>query len=71
MSGRNGVVTGDMKMDALAALPQNPGPRRRVLVAPHHSVEGGANDILALSNFLRYSDFFASLPAKFPELDFV
>lgn len=71
VSGLNGVITGDMKMDALAALPQNPGPRRRVLVAPHHSVEGGANDILALSNFLRYSDFFASLPAKFPELDFV
>ncbi len=69
--GGNGVVAGDVKMDALAALPRPAGPRRRVLLCPHHSVAGGANDVLALSNFLRYADLFAELPARFPELDFL
>ena len=71
VAGCNGVVAGDMKMDALAAAPRNPGPRRRVLLAPHHSVGGGANGVLSLSNFLRFADFFAELPARFPELDFL
>lgn len=69
--GRNGVVAGDMKMDALAAIPHPDGPRQCVLLCPHHSVEGGANDVLALSNFLRYAELFAELPARFPELDFL
>ena len=71
VAGCNGVVAGDMKMDALAALPRPAGPRRRVLIAPHHSVEGGANDVLALSTFLIHADLFAELPARFPELDFL
>ena len=71
VSGCNGVVVGDMKMDALADLPRPAASRKRVLLAPHHSVEGGANDGLALSNFLRYADFFAELPARFPALDFL
>ena len=60
-------------MDALATAtpwPRN-GNRRRVLIAPHHSVEGGANDTLALSNFQRYADYFLALPERHPELDFV
>jgi hypothetical protein len=71
VAGCNGVVAGDLKLDPLASFPRNPGPRRRVLLCPHHSVGGGANDVLALSNFLRYADFFAELPARFPELDFL
>lgn len=71
LRGANAEVVGYVPMDVLASYPQNPGPRRRVLLCPHHSVEGGANDALALSNFLRYADFFAELPARFPELDFL
>ena len=71
MAGCNGVVVGDVKMDALASATRHSSPRKRVLVCPHHSVEGGANNLLALSNFLRYADFFADLPARFPELDFL
>ena len=71
--GANAELTGYVKMDRLAECA--PAPRRdgrpRVLLAPHHSVEGGANDALALSNFLRYADHFASLPECFPEIDFV
>ncbi len=73
LNGRNGEIVGYVKMDALASArpwPRN-GNRKRVLICPHHSVEGGANDMLALSNFRRYADYFLALPANHPELDFV
>lgn len=73
LKGANADVVGYVKMDALAAAkpwPRN-GNRKRVLIAPHHSVEGGANNTLALSNFQRYADYFLSLPERHPELDFV
>lgn len=71
--GANAEVVGYVKMDALATAkpwPRN-GDRRRVLIAPHHSVDGGSNDTLAFSNFERYADFFLALPKRHPELDFV
>ena len=71
--GANAELVGYVKMDRLATCapaPRRPG-RPRVLVAPHHSIEGGANDALALSNFVRLSDFLRDLPARFPEIDFV
>ena len=73
LKGANTETVGYFKMDALATAkpwPRN-GGRKRVLIAPHHSVEGGANDSLSLSNFQRYADYFLSLPEKHPELDFV
>ena len=73
LKGANAEVVGYFKMDALASAkpwPRN-GNRKRVLIAPHHSVEGGANDSLALSNFQRYADYFLALPEKHPDLDFV
>ena len=73
LKGLNAECVGYFKMDALAkAKPwSRNGTRKRVLIAPHHSVEGGANDNLALSNFQRYADYFLALPEKHPELDFV
>ena len=73
LKGANADVVGYVKMDALASAKPwaRNGDRKRVLIAPHHSVEGGANDTLSLSNFQRYADYFLSLPAKHPELDFV
>ena len=73
LKGANAEVVGYVKMDALATAkpwPRN-GNRKRVLIAPHHSVEGGANDTLAFSNFQRYADYFLALPEKHPEIDFV
>ncbi len=71
--GANAELVGYVKMDALANAEPWPrsGNRKRVLIAPHHSVEGGANDTLALSNFQRYADYFLALPEKHRELDFV
>ena len=73
LKGSNAETVGYFKMDGLASAkpwPRN-GDRKRVLIAPHHSVEGGANDVLALSNFQRYADYFLSLPERHPELDIV
>ena len=73
LKGANAELTGYFKMDALATAKPwaRNGGRKRVLIAPHHSVQGGANDSLALSNFQRYADYFLALPEKHPELDFV
>ena len=74
VDGTNAVVSGYVKMDRLAPFlvrSRPAGRRKRVLIAPHHSVEGGLNDKLALSNFLRYADYFRELPRRHPEIDFL
>ena len=72
--GSNADLTGYIKMDALAAATRQPAstaPRRkRILVALHHSVSDGMNKALELANFERFSDFFLSLPDRYPEIDF-
>ncbi len=69
----NAVLTGYSKMDELSKYQceQNTRERKRIIIAPHHSVEGGTNKILSLSNFQRYADFFLQLPQDYPEIDFV
>ncbi|MBR3085325.1 MAG: hypothetical protein IKH04_02875 [Kiritimatiellae bacterium] len=71
IGGANGKVVGSIKMDALPAQAPRPDGRKCVLVAPHHSVAGGANGLMALSNFMRLADFIAELPGKFPGADFL
>ena len=71
IGGSNGVVVGYMKMDALPSVPEPPRKRKTVLIAPHHSVPKGMNDRFQVSNFLRFSDYFLSLPERHPDLDFV
>ena len=41
------------------------------MIAPHHSVEGGFNDILSLSNFYKYAEFFLDLPKLYPNINFI
>ena len=71
IAGANGEVVGSITMDALSRQSPRPRSRKCILIAPHHSVAGGANGILSLSNFIRLADFFASLPERFPEVDFL
>lgn len=71
ISGSNGVVVGNIKMDSLAKYEKTLSSRKRIIIAPHHSVEGGLNDALMLSNFLKYSSSFLSIPEKYPQIDFV
>ena len=71
IGGTNVDVVGYVKMDRLASVVPERHERRRILVALHHSVEGGTNKMLSLANFVRYADFFLELPDRHPELDFV
>ena len=71
VGGTNADVVGYVKMDRLASVVPAPHARKRILVALHHSVEGGTNKELSLANFVRYADFFMHLPDRHPEIDFV
>ncbi len=72
IGGTNGWLTGYCKMDALAGMRrQGPADRPCVLIAPHHSVEGGMNRVLGLSNFVRYAAVLLTLPARYPQVDFL
>lgn len=72
IGGINGVITGCVKLDRLASLGNlRQSNRKTLLICPHHSVEGGLNNLLALSNFLRLADYFKDLPARFPDIDFI
>lgn len=71
IGGTNADLVGYVKMDRLASVVPERHARKRVLVALHHSVEGGTNKELSLANFVRYAGFFMELPDRHPEIDFV
>lgn len=70
----NAVVTGYAKMDKLVQYKQKrygKNRRKTIMIAPHHSVDGGTNSSLSLSNFVRYADLFLELPQRYPNIDFI
>ena len=71
LGGSNASLVGYVKMDDLAKYQKTEHDRPRILVALHHSVDGGFNDTLALANFIRYFDYFKALPDVYPNIDFV
>lgn len=72
IAGENTDLVGYVKMDPLAVAQQKSSSgRKTILVALHHSIEGGSNDTLALANFLRYFDYFKELPDRYPDVDFI
>lgn len=72
IKGANGVLVGYVKMDPLSTATPMRNPKRKcILLAPHHSVTGGYNDMMLQSNFLRYADFFLFLPSRYPDVDFI
>ena len=71
--GANTILSGYVKMDDYAKFENviRPHHKKTVLLAPHHSIEGGLNDMLALSNFMRYADLFLQLPEQYPDINFI
>lgn len=69
IKGKNGVVTGYIKMDKMAEAEVLPKTRKSILICPHHTIWGWKN--LNISNFLKYSEFFVKLPEMFPDIDFI
>ena len=69
IQGKNVVLTGYAKMDALAKFPSGrAGERKKILITSHHTVN---IEELPLSNFLTYYKLLPELPKMFPEVDFV
>ena len=71
VQGKNAILTGYCKMDDYQNHPRAVKKRKTIMIAPHHSIEGGFNDIIALSNFLKYAGLFLSLPDLYPDIDFI
>jgi len=69
IKGKNAVVTGFCKMDDLVNQKLIKQERKTIIIAPHHTISNG--EIIEISNFLKYSDFFLKLPKLYPNIDFV
>ena len=68
--GVNGILSGYCKMDKYKNCPDK-NKHKTVILAPHHSVLEGFNDILELSNFYKYANFFLKLPEIYPNIDWI
>ena len=66
--GKNVVLSGYAKMDSLAKFKENARAKKRIIIAPHHTIN---NPALPLSNFLEYQRFYLELPKLFPQIEFV
>ena len=69
ISGMNAVVSGYIKMDGMKNVKKIERSRKRVIIAPHHTVMGWSK--LNISHFIEYHEYFLQLPLIFPEVDFV
>ena len=68
----NSVVVGYAKMDRYAKYQyKQVNERKKIILAPHYSVNENTNRLLMLSNFEKYGDLFLELPTKYPEIDFI
>lgn len=68
LRGKNTILSGYCKMDALNQIQRKPLSRKKIIIAPHHTVEYPA---LSLSTFLDYADFFVEIYQRYPQIDFV
>ena len=58
------------KADYFAMVAIQQRKRKRIIIAPHHSMDPIAGKFM-ISNFPRYADFFLRLPALYPDIDWV
>ncbi len=65
--GKNAFVSGYPKADAFEGLVKTKHKRKKVIIAPHHSIHG----IGLQGQFLKFSDLYLSLPQKYPQIDFI
>ena len=70
VKAKNTVLTGYCKMDDYANYLRKE-EKKTIIIAPHHSLDGGYNDKLSLSNFYKYSDLFLKLPDVYPDIKFI
>lgn len=71
IKGKNTVLSGYCKMDTFVNKNKQTNDKKVIMIAPHHSLTGGFNNILSLSNFDRYAELFLSLPDMYPNINFI
>ena len=78
-SGRNAVLTGYPGIDRFLgfnlssdALIKNPKAKKKIIWAPHHTIEGNnyGHDLF-FSNFIRYHDFMKEIAIKYKDKLFI
>ena len=62
-------AAGIPKTDKLAEAQVCVRARKRVILAPHHSV--GENKLFWIGNFPSYREFYLALPKRYPQIDWV
>ena len=70
LNQNNFLLSGYVKMDNLAYINKIQRERKKIIIAPHHTIlawENGVN----LGTFLDFADFYLMLFSKYPDIDFV
>jgi len=71
IKGKNVSLTGYSKLDEYAVQKKIHSDRKRIIIAPHHTILNETSRMARFSNFMEYADFFLKLPIKYPEIDFI
>lgn len=69
--GSNLKLTGYIKMDDFAFVKQYPRERKKIIIAPHHTILPQDKEYFGISAFMEFADCLVSLPARYPQIDFV
>lgn len=62
--------SGFAKLDKMAEIPKKSRSRKKIIIAPHHTIFKNYNSI-TYGHFFQYADLIARLPSIFPQIDFV
>jgi len=71
IKGRNVSLTGYCKLDEFSHHVRKQKTRKSIIIAPHHTILDSTPEVVKLSNFLKYFNFFLTLPQRYPDIDFV
>ena len=75
LKDKNCVLTGYCKIDSYKYFEDKyskiSNKPKTIMIAPHHSIKNGYNEMLSLSNFYKYSDLFLQLPDIYPHINFI
>jgi len=71
LKGKNVIVSGFYRSAEYLTVKKIPRQRKCIILAPHHTIGNEYKDVLVLSNFLEYADFFLKLPQLYPDIDFI
>ena len=70
IKSKNISVVGYAKLDKLSRIQTKPRSRKRIIIAPHHTIFQIPN-FLMIGSFLKYYDFILNLPKMYPDIDFI